>query len=399
MIAGLGYGIRAPDNWNPTTPTVWTGTFEGKPNSGDIGFSLSNISAGRFNLIGNPYPSSLDLVALYDENSTKIENKFYVYEHTQNPSTNDETKVNYGIITLNPRLYVPATNSPYIDNEATFEDNPQIRIGQGFFCKAVTGANGSGTLNITNNMRSSNVAAPFFRIQNTTSANDYDMFRVKITSPSNTQNQMIVGFFEGAQNSLDNIDSNALGNPTIYSKIDDQKLIIQANALPFESSTQISLGFKADLSGEYIINTFDARGIFENNPMILLHDLLLNQYHNLSLEPYTFETNIGTFDNRFKIIFSGLLDNPNFDTKENSFIAYQNNNLLHISLKNEYNEPLTNVSIFDLNGSIIYTNTEINSNTVSISNTALAQNTILIVKATSLSGATHTAKVILNSSS
>ncbi|MCU0351140.1 MAG: hypothetical protein MUF43_09990, partial [Flavobacterium sp.] len=69
--AAQGYLIRTPNN-HPTTPTVYNGVFTGVPQNGDYSATLSTVNAG-YNLVGNPYPSSIDLNAFFTGNSA-IEN-------------------------------------------------------------------------------------------------------------------------------------------------------------------------------------------------------------------------------------------------------------------------------------------------------------------------------------
>ncbi|MDN3676005.1 hypothetical protein QWY90_01615 [Flavobacterium paronense] len=43
-----GYLIRTP-NTHPVTPTIWTGTFTGVPNNGDIALTVDNAT---YNAVG-----------------------------------------------------------------------------------------------------------------------------------------------------------------------------------------------------------------------------------------------------------------------------------------------------------------------------------------------------------
>ena len=56
FAVGTGYLIRLPND-HPTTPTIWTGTFTGTPNNGNVNLVVAN---GTYNAIGNPYPSTIN---------------------------------------------------------------------------------------------------------------------------------------------------------------------------------------------------------------------------------------------------------------------------------------------------------------------------------------------------
>ncbi|MEO9570720.1 MAG: T9SS type A sorting domain-containing protein, partial [Polaribacter sp.] len=54
-------------------------TFVGTPNDGSIVF---NVEANKTSLLGNPYPSALDITAFIGTNSTSIDGTLYFWEHT-----------------------------------------------------------------------------------------------------------------------------------------------------------------------------------------------------------------------------------------------------------------------------------------------------------------------------
>jgi hypothetical protein len=58
FIPGKGFAVRAPNTF-PTVPQTWEGVFTGIPNNGNIPFTLETSGTG-YNLVGNPYPSTID---------------------------------------------------------------------------------------------------------------------------------------------------------------------------------------------------------------------------------------------------------------------------------------------------------------------------------------------------
>ncbi|MDV7394894.1 hypothetical protein RZS08_26150, partial [Arthrospira platensis SPKY1] len=131
------------------------GNFNGVVRSGDMSVAVTkSTSTPGFNLVGNPYPSALDLVAFHAANSTIIQKNFYFYEHTLTSANLDGSNTNYGVLTIGstvepivPNVYVKATGSQV--NATTFASQARAQVGQGFFVRA----NSSGNVNFTNAMR------------------------------------------------------------------------------------------------------------------------------------------------------------------------------------------------------------------------------------------------------
>lgn len=81
-IAGRGLAVKEPAFNSYALPTAF---FEGKPFNGKIAYNLSYSGPSLgYNLVGNPYPSNLDLNGLYADNQTKIESTFQFWDNTAN---------------------------------------------------------------------------------------------------------------------------------------------------------------------------------------------------------------------------------------------------------------------------------------------------------------------------
>jgi hypothetical protein len=99
MQAGSGYISRAVDGqsysgsnntavWN--TNSAWLAPFIGVPHNGNYNFNVYATPAID-NLIGNPYPSALDLTSLVADNNTLL-GKFYFWVHAT-PAINNVYEV------------------------------------------------------------------------------------------------------------------------------------------------------------------------------------------------------------------------------------------------------------------------------------------------------------------
>src|SRR5690606_32385655 len=129
--------------------------------------------------------------------------------------------------------------------------------------------------------------------------------------------QALVGYADGATDGLDrSFDGVAMASNTVslYSLADDVKLGIQGFALPFEIEDLIPMGYSSTTAGSYTIGIYHVDGVFTNQK-VYLEDKLLNTIHDLTVEPYEFATEAGTFDTRFVLRFTdGMLSTPDVDS-------------------------------------------------------------------------------------
>lgn len=138
---GKGYSIK--------TPTVSNVVFMGTPNNGSQTYTLAT-TGNRFNLVGNPYPSNLNLDTFYTANQGRISNTLYFWDNMSNSVTTQggATSVNIGYATYNASTsaWVPAPNIVAVPTGNI------ANIGQGFFVRALP-APSDTFLSFTNDMR------------------------------------------------------------------------------------------------------------------------------------------------------------------------------------------------------------------------------------------------------
>jgi hypothetical protein len=85
----------------------------------------------------------------------------------------------------------------------------------------------------------------------------------------------------------------------------------------------------------------------------------LNVIHNIKLSNYTFTTNAGTFDDRFALRFTDSalhLDDQLFT--EESVVIFKENQTINISSSLT---PMKSVQIFDIRGSLLFSNDKVNA--------------------------------------
>lgn len=379
---GKGYLIRMPDN-HPTSPTIWTGTFNGVPKNGNIEVDLAYLSATqKFNAIGNPYPSTIDANTFLTNNQTNIEGTLYFWRKTNNaPGTAYATFTLGGATTTSPTSPVP---------------NGTIQVGQGFIVAARNVAN--PTVLFTNDLRVDNNNNQFFRssfgLPYSTQSN-FEKHRIwlNLTNSEGLFSQLLVGYMENASNGVDDlIDGKYIGDfaTAMTSIIDQNDFIIQGKALPFETSDIVPLRFKTEQSGAFSFAIDHVDGLFEGNQVILIRDELTNTIHNLKEAPFVFTSEAGTFSNRFQLLFdSGALSTSDFTIQNQIFIAVKEE---VIKLKSTHS-TITEIEIHDVLGRKLSSFKKVNSNEFLINSISPSLQTLLI-KVKLENGEQHTKKII-----
>jgi hypothetical protein len=153
----------------------------------------------------------------------------------------------------------------------------------------------------------------------------------------------------------------------------------------------IPLGFRTGIAGIHKIDLIELTGIFQSQQYVLLHDLQLGQYHNLSLSPYEFFTETDTFDNRFVIVFTGILNNNQPIAEQSQLTLFEMNDQLQLYSKE--NVRLKNIKIYNLSGSLIYQENDVEmaqNKTLGVAKS----NSLMIVKVTTQDLKDYTYKVI-----
>lgn len=359
-VFAKGYSIKTP-----TSNAIVN--FSGVPNNGTQTYTLSTLGNG-FNLVGNPYPSQLNLSAFYNANSGRISNTFYFWDNTSNSVAvqggASTTNVGYATYNALTQVWVPAPNISVIPTVNT------ASIAQGFMVKTLPSTVDT-SLSFTNDMRVSGSGISF----NRTNPTDEGKYWLRLNSAYNTNNTLAVVYKNSASNSFDMYDSKAigLGSDAFYSIADAQKLVIQGKT-SFNVSDVVPVGAKYFQNGNFEIALAQKEGLFNNGQAIYLHDKELNTYTNLQTNNYSFSANAGEFSNRFEIVYQ-LGNLATTEAIKDTFEVYKSND--EIFVRNSSN--IDNVEVFDASGRKIMS-LKPNSNIV---NLKIESKGLYIIKATS----------------
>lgn len=327
LVPAFGYAI-----WNGSNSTA---EFTGMMNDGSIGSTnnLSRSGAGStnygWNLMGNPFPSSVDWDAASGWIKTNVNNATYVHVNA-------------------------STWAEYAGGVGINGGSRYIASGQGFFVSVTDGGGvypEYGTLIMGNGVRVHN-NTPFYKDEIA------NMVRLQI-SGNNYSDETVIRFTENATTGFDgDLDAHKLFGyqaeaAQIYSHLNQDYGI---NALP--EIQNVTVGVKAGQAGTYTIAATDVSE-FET---LILEDLLTGSTTNLLQSTYTFDYVLGTLNERFILHFSPLTGIQDKNDQQ-AFVFASNGNLI-VSIPGNQNG---NVSVYSLNGQLIKTaNVEGSINTINM---------------------------------
>jgi hypothetical protein len=410
MTPGRGYVIMGPASG--TFPRTESVVFAGTVNNGIVATPIKltpgNDPEDDFNLVGNPYPSAISADALIKANISGtgsinkiIEGTLYFWTHKADisvsnpgPEAYNFSQDDYAIYTLAGGVGTSASES------GGAKPSGYIASGQGFFIEAEA----AGFLTFNNSMRVSpsfNSAAVDANSQfyKTLPVKGYvetkDRLWLNLENSDGMFSQQLIGYFENTTNEVDNGYDGLLSDGgnyiNFYSLINKAAYKIQGRKA-FKDDDQVRLGYFSAVAGTFNINVDSKEGVFntEDNKVVL-EDKLLGVMHNLKDSPYSFDTESGTFDDRFVLSYSNkTLATDDFEVVEKGVFVSVKNKQIKIASASEL---IDNVKIFDLLGRLVYEKSRIDGNEWSILH-LVSNKQILLVKTVLQNGQIITDKVI-----
>jgi hypothetical protein len=366
-----GYLIRMPDtdtdvNYSTGGSITYPGVFTGIPNNGTITKTVTYVDAAHgYNMIGNPYPSTIDATAFITANSTNIESTLYFWRKTNGASgTAYATYNSLGSVATSSGDGGTGSEAP----------NGTIQVGQGFFVKAKS----TSDVTFTNAMRITNNVNQFFKTKQVAEKN---RVWLNLTNTAGVFSQTLVGYVAGAIQGVDGFDGKYINDSPVAltSTINNEEYTIQGRALPFDPSDVVALNFKTDVVGDYTIALDHFDGVFTTGQDVYLLDSKTGIETDLKAGAYSFTAATGTDKARFSLKFQKTLkvDAPEFN--ENSVTVYKINETLYV---NSGVSVINKIKIFDIQGRLIAEQNNVKTSSATIKNLKDTHQ-VLIVQVTS----------------
>jgi hypothetical protein len=352
MVPGqgyIGYGETTDYNLN----------FRGQANNGVVNVPVyrNDSSYGdNSNLIGNPYPSPIDLNRLFEVNKDLIDPVAFMWGRTPfdglytypNPTVYGPTSFsedNYLI--YNPTMLLLGN---WANNNIPFNVDGILATCQSFFIRTRklnrttllpiipldnTGQVDNqlaGNLVFNNSMRSTSSLNTFARGGN--KDDNGNKLWINLTNESKLKTaQLGIAFLENGNDDFDsNEDVQAFSgrNLNFYTKQKDKDVLINALS-KFNKQKTISLGIVNLLNEKKLSISIDKKtGELKNND-IYLYDNVTSKIFNLTNATYSFETNDKIIENRFTLLFHNKIETEINNEDLNKIIIFSKDGLVTVN--------------------------------------------------------------------
>ncbi len=353
-----GYFIPGTSSGTP----AGTRTFTGTVNNGDLSTTIwsTNITSTlwggtKWNLVGNPYPSAIDLNAFWtaNTNSGAISDGVYFWMSSATQPYNDcsdyyiwnPTGTVTGATCLNAPPPLPVLTS------YTYASS-----GQGFWVYAAGSPGTTATVTFDNSMRSVGTNSNFYK-----RAPGFERMWLTVTRNHRRSNQILLGLTNDATHGYDPYwDAHKIaGSSTIeLAFILDSNLfaILAQPTLSYQDQEELPLYVVADSLGMY---EFAIDSI--NNPSVTNYFLIdrdLGIVHNLST-PYEVRLSAGTYTERFYLLYTDVLKDVKSDAGEAiSVIVFNSEDNIKLQVDNAM---LKNLTLYNTVGALLWNKDNVNA--------------------------------------
>ena len=431
LLPGEGFSMKGSLGSDTFTPFVGSGAnnpggaqrydFRGKPNDGTISVP---VDIAKVTLVGNPYPSSIDLHSfLQDAGNAAVINGTAYYWQQANVASHAIASYQGGyatytilggfisanIFTFNgDGTYGPATGGTGASKLVRFTP-----IGQGFMVRGTA----LGTVSMKNAFRifkregiadnSEFVRSASPRNLNATNSEfypeipnvagiDYTQVRrgyapqIRINAVVNNASvvQTALGFKDicssGFDYSADALSSNSSVPINFYHILANTTHEYGMSLDQFDINKKYPVGLRCTDASTFKIKVFELQWGFDTNQDIYLHDKLNDSYTDIKNNNFEVTLPAGSnVKDRFEITFrnSNALNTETISVAK-EFKIFQNNASGLLTITNPKTIALKSCEMFDISGKVIISKDKLGSNTSFEYNTAGLSEGIYIVKLT-----------------
>lgn len=364
--------------------------FRGKPNDGTISVPVSN---GNFTLVGNPYPSAIDLNAylLDPANAAVINGTAYFWEQSVvNTHILNQYQGGYGMYTVGGG-YLPADIWTY-NADGTYNTDTGANgtvyqrrftpIGQGFMVRGTAAGNVTmrnsfrtfvkeGAANFSQFARTAQTTnsvydenSEFFPEIPNVAGVDYTQVRkgyapqLRINAIVNNTGIIHTALGFGNQYT-DGFDYSADGRSTaddapygFYFVLNDVPHEYAMSLTSFDVNKRLPVGFRSNAQATFKIQVSDVMYGFDPTQNVYIHDKTTGIYYDIKNNAFEMTLPAGDDRNRFEITFtSEVLSNP--EVVAESFLVFQNNDSAMLTITNTLNKDITSLLVYDVTGKLV----------------------------------------------
>lgn len=363
--------------------------FRGKPNNGDIEIPLNYTPTDvneNYILIGNPYPSLLDLRKFANDpsNAGLIESLHFWQAGEDKSHYFSESEGGYASMTINAAGdHIPGYATMYklkgdggFGESGTYktpkEPRPLLPIGQGLMIKLRNSVVSSDKLVFKNSHRvfkprlgdggkgsSENETGDFFRPGkdikddenlNSLVSSGHSQFRMRLQFNDQYIRPLVMTFHDDL---TDNFDFGYEAKPVMISGNDgfwgtlQNPQIFQANK--FNLNLALPLFFNVKSQQHIELSIYDLKNLPEETE-IFLHDTFTGLFTNLRSQNFTITLDKGIYEDRFEITFkeNSILNQDDFEA--NNFKIVSDNHNKKIIVYNPKLKSIKAIKLFDMSG-------------------------------------------------
>ena len=355
---GVGYTQKGTGNAGVEQQYI----FEGKPNNGTILInvtdkggpgSVSQVSKTEY-LLGNPYPSALDIHKFIDDNAGVIDGTLQLWQQWAGDSHRlDQYKGGYAQVnklgSTRAHQFVGLYGAHNGSQDGTITPSRYLPVGQGFITEIIadgqvefnnsqrifikesdadgTYNNGSSFLkSSTKSKKDSNVKES--KADNENNAMQKIRLEFNSTSGPKTRRELLLGFSETTTDGFDygyDAECDESSNNDFNLGLEGKNMNMQAYS-PITEDKAIPLNFKSSGDNAFEIKMTETENLEEEQD-VYLRDNLTGTYFDLrSDSAYEFQSEAGKFDKRFEIVFQNEAKTLSAEeaTFTENYIYYQN---------------------------------------------------------------------------
>ncbi len=364
--------------------------FRGKPNDGNISNAVID---NEFTLIGNPYPSAVDLEAFFldtDNNTVEASAFFWEQDHTVNSHYLEAYEGGYAQWIPDGSangLYLPAfflnysgdgTDGPPTGASGTpLIERRYSPIGQGFMVRGAI----DGSVTMKNSYRvdvkegaanfSEFKSAPF--ITENIDESDPEVIerrkerpaiRINVFINDLAASQVVLSFYDkatfGLDRGMDGISSRSNATDMFWSipgDTEDNRYVIQT--VPFDKEAMIPISFTTETNSDFRLYVQDRENFTSK---VYLYDSQESTYQLITKDEYTIQSlDAGTYKDRFFLTFQKT-DNPATTASaklESLVTVFQNNPAKLVEIHNPEGIDIAQATLVDMTGKILWSRTDV----------------------------------------